>query len=234
MIEVVTVYTARKSHEKYMDFGPLLECQKKTAEKWGHKHVVVSDQKLKGMNVFNTELPASLMQAILAGQIAYLEAWDEKSAIVLVDVDCLVARSLEHAFILPFDLGLTNREDPRCPINNGAMYIKPGNKAAVLAFFRAALAICKSHWGGDQEAISYVAAPVPIGQQIVARHFGELTLRLAFFSMLSHNCIPRYFGVRHKKNPYIVHFKGEERKSWMKFYAYKFILNDAGGLRAAN
>lgn len=217
-IQVVSFYAPRVGHEKWIDYLPHLRLQKATAEKFGHRHIVISDQKFSGFETFPVDLPRSLMLAILSGQIAFLKRWDGESPVVLVDADCLIARSLKDAFDGTFDLGLTNREDLRCPINNGAMYIA-GNKPKVVEFFERSLAICQKHWGGDQEAISQAAAPVPIGHGVENRD----GLRLGFFSMLSHNVVPKAMGVRHKKNPFVVHFKGE-RKSWMETYARNFIL----------
>jgi hypothetical protein len=219
-IDIVTVYTPRPSHEKFMDFLPLIRLQKATAEKFGYRHLVVSDQEIKGCNVVQTQMPATLMLAIMAGQVAYLrDHWDGERCVVLLDCDCLIARPLDDVFRLPFDLGLTNREDLKSPINNGAMYIS-GNKPKVLEFFERAQSLTAKHWGGDQEAISKAAAPVPKDHRIECRD----GLRIAFLSMRAYNCIPRERGVKHKKNPYVVHFKGEERKPWMETYARSFIL----------
>lgn len=226
MIEVVTFYSPRPGHEKLIaDFGRLMILQKKTAEKFGHRHVVISDRQFKHLNVCQVSLPESLMKAILAGQVAYLEQWSGEHPVVMVDADCLIARNLAEAFWLPFDLGLTNREHDSARINNGAMYIAPGNKPAVLRFFKGALASCQDHWGGDQEAISRMAEPIPLGHCIEARRYEgiDAPLRMGFFSMKTHNVVPTMPGVRHKKNPYVVHFKGD-RKQWMELYASKFIL----------
>lgn len=220
MIEVVTVYAPRKNHEKYVDFRPLMLYQKQSVETYGHRHVVVSDMPaISKLNVLYRELPHSLMLAIIAGQIAYLEQWSGEHAVLLADVDCLVARPLEAAFDGSFDLGLTNRDNPVAPINNGAMYVAPGCKDAVLKFFHKAQALCKKHWGGDQEAIALAAAPIPKDHCVHVRD----GLRVGFFSMQTHNCVPRCQGLRHKKNPYVVHFKGD-RKGWMETYLRAFIL----------
>jgi hypothetical protein len=220
MTEVVTFFAPRPGHKKWMNYLPLIKLQKATAQKFGHKHVVISDTKLKDFDVFFVTVPQSLMFAILEGQIAYLEAWSGETNLVLVDVDCLVARNLDSAFDGSFDIGMTNREHDRAPINNGAIYISAGAKEKALAFFRKSLSFCHHEWGGDQEAISKAAAPVPKNQVVIERD----GTRFAFLSMLTHNVVPRLPGVRHKKHPYIVHFKGVERKEWMGLYAKRFIL----------
>lgn len=223
MIEVVSVYTPHPTHEKFQDFLTMLRLQKRTAEKFGHRHLVVSDQDLagEGLNVIRAELPTSLMQAIVVGQMVYLrEHWDGEHSAVLVDADCLIARNLAQAFG-DWHLGLTNRDDDRSPVNNGAMYVN-GNKPAVLNFFEKVLHFTKNHWGGDQEAVSKAAAPVPRASHYVEER--SMGLMLAFLEMRSHNVIPREPGLRHKSNPFIVHFKGTERKAWMRTYAERFIL----------
>ena len=223
MIEVVTVYTPRPNHEKFMDYTPLLLCQKKTVEKFGHRHVVVSDQPYPDLNVLQADLSFPLMVSILKGQIAYLEQWTGDHPVVLADVDCLIGRSLNEAFG-DFDIGLTNRDNPKAPINNGAMYIGPGNKKGVLAFFNKALSLCKNHWGGDQEAIAQAAAPVPIGHNTQMRTIDGVNVYIAFMSMARLNVVPRLPGIRHMSNPFVIHFKGTDRKAWMLQYANAFIL----------
>lgn len=222
MIEVVSVYTPHPTHEKFQDFEAMLRLQKRTAEKFGHRHLVVSNVALVGLNVIHAdigELP--LMQAIVTGQLEYLKNhWDGDHSAVLVDADVLIARNLAQAFG-DWHLGLTNREEVKAPINNGAMYVN-GNKPAVLNFFTKALAYTKNHWGGDQEAISKAAGPVPQTGHFTEERAGGLLL--AFLPMRSHNVIPREPGLRHKSNPFVIHFKGLERKAWMQTYAERFIL----------
>jgi hypothetical protein len=226
MIEVVTVFAPRGEASNWEHYLPLLMLQKRTAEKFGHEHVVVCDRALKGFVVQPTQLPQSLMKAQIAGQVAYLERWDDSHPFVFVDADCLIARDLAPAFDGTFDIGLTIRNDVNCPVNNGAMYFNPGARAFALEFFRLALEQCEDHWGGDQEAISRVAAPAVLEPHIVARvaptmrrHAG----RIAFLSMRSHNVIPKEEGRRHKSDPFVVHFKGAT-KAWAKTYADRFIL----------
>jgi len=48
-------------------------------------------------------------------------------------------------------------------------------------------------------------------------------LRLAFLNGLDYNVSPKNEGVRHKRNPFVVHFKGET-KAWMARYAREFVL----------
>jgi hypothetical protein len=221
MIEVVTVYTPRPGHSKFTDFLPLLDLQKQTCEKFGHKHVVVSDVDIPGFNVWKTAMPHSLMAAIMTGQSNYLqEGWSGQNPLVLVDVDCLVARDLRAAFDGTFDLAITSRpDDAKSPVNNGAMYCGTGNPNGVRLFFMRAQRLCKKHWGGDQEAIAAAASPIPSAHGV----YDRAGLRILFASMRTHNVVPAKEGARHKCSPFIVHFKGD-RKDWMATYANSFIL----------
>lgn len=219
MIEVVTVFAGRDEYPRWRDYLPLLDLQRRTVERVGHRHVVVSDAPIEGFNCFLTELPESLMHLQLEGQLAYLRQWGGEDHVVLVDADCLVGRDLRAAFDGRFDIGLTRRDNESSPINNGAMYIAAGAQAAAVAFFTRALGFCKEHWGGDQEAIAQAAAPVPRMYTVKRRN----EARIAFLSMRSHNVTPEKEGARHAHSPFVVHFKGD-RKHWMRRYAEEFLL----------
>lgn len=226
-IDVVTFFTPRPgTKHSVVDYGKLLKWQKASAETFGHRHILISDHIYKGMNCWRptVPLPQSLMKAILVGQIDYIEhGWDGTTPTVLADIDCLIARSLDGAFDGQFDLGLTSRPHDSARINNGAMYLG-GNKAGVAAFFKQALEYCGDHWGGDQEAISRAAEPIPPGHGNMQTedHNG---LRLRFLPMLNYAVSPDAEGIKHvNANPFIIHFKGLKCKPWMKTYAQKFIL----------
>lgn len=221
-VEVCTVFAPRPEHEKWRDdYIDLLALQKRTAERFDHRHTVVTDVPMPQFNCLTTHLPLSLMKAILLGMIRRLEA-PVLSHLVLVDADCLIARSLDEAFPNnDFDLLLTRRLNDKSPINNGAMYIHRDGATRALHFFRAAYDRCADHWGGDQEAISDVAAPVPTDDRIEER----CGARVSFVSMRKHAAVPKRQGTYHQSNPFIVHFKGDT-KPWAKEYASKFILCD--------
>lgn len=220
-VEVVTIWAPRPEVPQYRDYTKLMLLQRDTARKFGHLHTVVTDcSHLVGFDTLRVPLPSNLMQAQIAGQVAFLQSWDGSHPIVFLDADCLIARDLSEVFDGSFDIGLTSRIDEVAPINNGAMYIAAGAKDAALEFFGRALDMCEEHWGGDQEAISRAAAPVPL-QPCIEERGG---VRFRFFSMLTHNVIPKVEGARHHNNPYVVHFKGMNKKDWASTYARKFIL----------
>lgn len=223
-VEVVTVFAPRPDHPKWMDYLPGMRLQKRTAEKFGCRQVVVTDAELDGFDTIKVDLPKSLMKAILVGQIAYLEQWDDSHCVMLIDADCLLARDPLSAFTNhgEYDLGLTWRADPRCMINNGAMYAMAGSKRRVLSFFRHALSMCGDHWGGDQESISMAAQPDPQDEWGKGERLGCV---VQFLPMRHFNCTPGRDGAKVlDPPPYVVHFKGEHRKAWMATYAEKHIL----------
>lgn len=224
-VEVVTVWAPRPEHSQWRDdYLELLELQAQTAHRFGHRHTVMTDADDEtGLPTYSdkvhVKLPQELMLALIAGVVARLERRCS-SHLVFVDVDVLIGRCLLDAFQLPFDIGLTRRVNEKAPINNGVMYVNKTGVAAALLFFQRALNICKTHWGGDQEAISTVAAPVPLEDGVVEdRWFGKV----AFLSMLNYNCVPKSKGNPHR-DPFAIHFKGNT-KEWAHEYAYSFLLN---------
>jgi hypothetical protein len=234
MIDVVTVFAPRPEHPQWRDYLPLLRLQRDAAQHFGHHHLVVTDdaESMREFETLQVDLPKSLMHAQLAGQVAYLEQWVEGGGnpAVFVDADCLITRALDSAFDGSFDIGLTHRDDEKSPINNGAMYLSGNQRRHVLLFFRGALAICGDHWGGDQEAISAMAAPVPklSADKEERKRAGTIIedrdgLRIGFLNGLDYNVSPKVEGARHARNPFVVHFKGET-KAWMGTYARRFVL----------
>lgn len=220
MIEVVTVWAPRPDHAKFFDYTPLLRCQRHTARRVGHKQVVVTETAHKDFDCLVTgPLSASLMHAILEGQLAYMRQWSDQHPVVMVDADCIVIRDLKEAFTGDWDMAMTWRDNDVSPIQNGAMYFAPGSRAAAIELFTAALGYCGTHWGGDQEAISRAVAPVPRKNQIT-RRFGK---RFGFLSCEYHN--HTFAGQPHKlaRDRFIEHFKGEHRKAWTLEFVKRFL-----------
>lgn len=220
-VEVVTVWAPRPNHEKWRDGGgylSLLNLQRKTAKHFGHFHTLVTDDaSFEGALV--TKLPENLMKAMLAGVIARLERPAEHD-LALFDMDVLVNRPLDPIFASRrFDLGLTNRHDPVAPINNGAMFVPARSRERALAFFQAALDECEEHWGGDQEAISRMAAPVP--EPNIDQVLERRGLRLWFMRGKVYAAVPKVQNAPHKS--FTVHFKGDT-KDWAAQYARTRIL----------
>ena len=221
-VQVCTVWCPRPKHEKWRDdYLHIMALQKQTAERFGHDHLVVTDgPAIDGFNCLTVrDMPDSLMRAMIAGAIERL-AQPVDSHILLVDVDVLIAKPLDEAFTGEWDLGLTYRENEVAPINNGVMYLHRGGENAARRFFSRALARCKDHWGGDQEAISQEAQPVPQRDCVKVREGG---LRLGFLNTKKHAAVPKAHLSKHDKETFAVHFKGDTKK-WLEDYANNFLL----------
>jgi hypothetical protein len=219
MIEVCTVFTAQPDHPKWRDdFYDLLSAQRDSALRVGHTHKVMTNKPIAGFDCELVDLGTDLMRAMIIGVIKRLER-PVATHIVFVDVDVLINRPLGVVFRkrVGFDLALTIRANEAAPVNNGVMYVRCTGAARALMFFRAALDLCLPHWGGDQEAISQAAAPVPVEQGIGKRNGCDL----AFLSTKHYAPTPKNADAFHEGAP-AVHFKGDT-KQWMLPYARAFL-----------
>lgn len=228
-VEVVTVWAPRRHHEKWRDdYCDLITLQRRTVLHFGHTHTVVTDDSrmTEDGDALVVKLPDEVMPAMIAGVLERLER-PVTCDLVFVDTDVLVNRDLHDAFEpRDFELALTNRIHELAPINNGVMLISRHGTEQARAFFTDALAVCGTHWGADQEAISAVAAPVPEPwQRTVIRRprYG----RIAFVNMKQYAVVPKERGAYHRKNPFMVHFKGAT-KDWAQEYAQRFIFGNEG------
>lgn len=225
-IHVVTVLAPREPIDgapapTWQEYLPLLRLQRDSARWYGHKHSVVTDADLGAeFDLFRTHLDVDLMRAMIAGVIAKLQAGGS-SHLVFLDVDCLIARNLEPVFTENlWDIGLTHRENEVSPINNGAMYVRAEAIPQAIAFFKRAWALCGTHWGADQEAISKAAHPVPKDDCVIARN----GMRIGFLNMKRYAAVPKNHLSKHGGETYVVHFKGKT-KEWMADYANAFIFS---------
>lgn len=221
MLDVVAVWAPRLKHPKWRDYAPLMALQHQTVVRAGHRHVVVAERATDvpaDYTVVMAELPDSLMHAILAGQLAYVRQWSGDYPFVLADLDCMVCRDLAPVFDGSFDIGLTRRDNPVAPIQNGAMYFAAGCKPAAIAFLERALELCGAHWGGDQEALAQAVAPVP-AEPCLQTRFGA---RFAFFSTRLLNYSPKAGRFKRNDKRFIAHFKGET-KDMAAHYAKVFL-----------
>lgn len=199
----------------------LSSIQERTANYFGHAYTLMTDDPgLYGGCTRHVELPKDFMPAMIAGVIERLKQ-PAIGHLVFVDLDVLIARGLDSAFTGDFDLGLTRRINAISPINNGVMYVNQGSQKVALSFFTKALAVCGTHWGGDQEAISQVASPVPAMDDKIKLRYGA---RVKFLNMKRYATVPKARGVKHHHLPYAIHFKGDI-KMWMEEYAENFILS---------
>lgn len=207
----------------------MLRLQRDSARWFGHRHTVITDANLGAeFDTLRTPLDADLMPAMISGVLARLRSGGPASHIVFLDCDCLVLKNLEEAFEGDlFDIGLTYRANAVAPINNGAMYVNVSGIPAALGFFQHAWALCGTHWGADQEAISKAAAPVPQKDRMAVRR----GCRVGFLNMKRYAAVPKSHLSQHGAESFVAHFKGQTKR-WMEDYATAFIFQgEASGAR---
>lgn len=219
-VDVVSVWVPRPKHEKWRDYMPLLALQALTVEHFRHGHIIMCDQHVRdgslkglrpGVRLVHFQAEDSLMRAILQGQLAFFEQWDEARPIVLVDLDCVVCENLCGAFdFVPGDwlMGFTVRPNNIAPIQNGAMYFAPGSRDAAIKLFTKALSMCGDHWGGDQESIAKALAPVPHGPGLIDKRFG---VSVAWLCPDQFNYSPKAIRQKPVRGRFIAHFKGDSK-----------------------
>lgn len=157
-----------------------------------------------------------LMNWILAAQLQFIESDFFNQDSVLFSPDALIVRPLEQIFEQDFDIGFTVRDNPRWPINNGVIFLKPQNKEKIADYWKFAISVCKSYpvetqkWYGDQQSVHEVYAQ--------GSH-EQIGLNVKLLPCAKYNASPRLGPVDHEllKYAYIVHFKGK-RKPLMKEY----------------
>lgn len=207
-MEVVTVWAPRPDHPKWQNYLPLLDLQIKTAKRAGHHHRVVTDAELHGYTKLHVDLPKPLLRAIVTAQLAYMKQWDASHRVVLLDVDCMVVRNLHPAFT-GFDVGLTIRDHPTQPVQNGVMFFEATQKAkaAAIEMLERTLEICGTQWGEDQEALAQVVdSPGRPGREI---RFGA---QFEFIHIERHNHADKSNPRRRlSRLVFIEHFKGDTK-----------------------
>lgn len=211
MLEVATFWAPRPEHEKWRgDYLALLELQKRTVRRRGHRHVVVSDVEIPGFDVMRVDLPQPLMKAITSAQLAYLKAWSGKHRVVLLDVDCIICNDLNTAFDGSWDIGLTVRDHDTQPVQNGVMYFESGAQPSAVEMLERTLAGCEDWWGADQAALAQAIGPVPpsVALPLIEKRLG---VRVGFLSTERHNFTAK--TVPHKvKDRLVMHFKGNRKQ----------------------
>lgn len=232
-VHVCSVFAPRdpiaETHPPWAEYIPMLRLQRDSARWFGHRHTVITDANLDSeFDTLRTPLDADLMPAMISGVLARLQSGGPASHIVFLDCDCLVLKNLDEAFEGElFDVGLTHRANDVAPINNGAMYVNASGIPAASGFFRHAWALCGTHWGADQEAISKAAEPVPHKDCVAVRR----GCRIGFLDMKRYAAVPKRHLSQHGGESFVAHFKGQTKR-WMEDYANAFIFQgEARGAR---
>ena len=153
-----------------------------------------------------------LMQAIVAGQLAYLRLIGTgEGGAIFVGVDCMFLKDPSPAFDGgDWDVGVTVGPYSPQGLNNGAVLMPAGKSDAAAAFYSLALANCPEEWPGDQTAIYRVCAPI-LRPPATADRNG---IRVRFFGMDTMNLPPACVDDPGIAGATMLHFKGA-RKEFM-------------------
>ncbi|MFN4283511.1 MAG: hypothetical protein ACK4NA_12815 [Alphaproteobacteria bacterium] len=220
-MNVVSFLAPRPRHPKWrQDYGRCLDLQRRWCERYGYRHIVVTDApgaiEELGCAAFHADLPVSLMPATLAGQLAYLESPAFDVDTLLTGADCLVSRAAAAVFAEDsWDIAVTTHPFADCHLNTGAIFCRKSAAPTIAALWRAALELCGDEWGDDQLALQAVLrAPLWPGV------YGRIGHRLRVFSCATHNWAPE-----RPDEPCaaaVAHFRGD-RKRYMALWAERHM-----------
>lgn len=224
-MNIVSFYAPRRDHPFFQDYTPFLEILRASCKKWGHRHIVITDDAQVGEfpegtldytqgDAFVVDLPDNLMKAITRGQLAYLLSPLAKEDTVLVGADCVLARDPAEVFDLPFDIAFTTGPFSDCILNTGAIYIRGGADAAHI--WVRAFAGMGEKWGDDQLALAAVVHPTLYPSVVCGN---GPTIR--FLPVDPYNLAPEYPDDDCTRGV-VLHFRGP-RKAWMKDYCAKWL-----------
>lgn len=210
-MNIVSFYAPRPEHPYSQDYTPFLNLLRASCERFGHRHIVLTDDASVGADAYVADLPRSLMKATIAAQLAYLsDPQFSDVPTLLTGADCVLARDPTS---LECDSDITITTDDRfhdCRMNCGAIYIR---RPALLApVWADALARCGDEWGDDQ--ISVYAA-IKASDLICA----ELPCDPC-------NLAPNHPGDDCRRGV-VLHFRGA-RKQWMVDYCHHWLGLGAG------
>lgn len=210
MMRVVSFFAPRPDHPFFQDYQPFLNLLRLSCERFGHQHLVLTDDPSVGDDAYVTELPRSLMKATIAAQLAYLD--DPQFANVptlFTGADCVLARDPAQIDTRGVDLVIT--VDDRfqdCRMNCGAMFI-PRPKS-VRWVWREALKRCGDDWGDDQISLYSVIDEMRANWL----HVREIPCD-------PHNLAPDHPADDCRRGT-VLHFRGA-RKDWMEAYCQYWL-----------
>lgn len=155
---VASFYAPRPEHPFFQDYTPFLNLLRLSCEKFGHQHVVLTDDPAVGDDAYVTDLPRSLMKATVAAQYAWLsDLRNANTPTLLTGADCVLGRdpvcmALAHGRgTLPDIVITTDDRFQDCRMNCGAIYIP--QPSVVAPVWKAALDACGDVWGDDQTSV---------------------------------------------------------------------------------
>lgn len=215
MINVVSFFAPRTEHPLYQDYTPYLNLLRESCEKYGHRHLVLTDDASLGVDAYVVpDLPRSLMKAVTAAQAAYLADPEfSHTPTLLVGADCVLARDPAEVFEgADFDLGITVCDEfLDCRMNTGAIFVP--RPCLVSEIWEEALAHVGDDWGDDQTSLYRAICERPTHGVFspVVREFPVDPYNLA--PVHPHDDCTR--GM-------VLHFRGR-RKAWMTDYCKNWL-----------
>lgn len=220
-MNIVSFYAPRPEHPFFRDYTPFLDLLRLSCERFGHQHLVLTDDPAVGDDAYVTPLPRSLMKATIAAQLAYLV--DPQFANVptlLTGADCVLARDPTQIDTRGVDLVITTDDRFQdCRMNCGAIFI-PRPKS-VRWVWREALKRCGNDWGDDQTSLYSVIDEM--------RHNW---LHVREIPCDPHNLAPDHPGDDCRRGT-VLHFRGA-RKDWMVPYCHHWLgLGEGASVKAA-
>lgn len=209
-MNIVSFFAPRPEHPFFQDYTPFLNLLRLSCERFGHRHIVLTDDASVGDDAYVVDLPRSLMKATIAAQLAYLsDPQFADTPTLLTGADCVLAndpmRMADH------DADMVITVDDRfldCRMNCGAIYIsRPADLAAV---WRGALEHCGDEWGDDQTSL-----------YSVIEECRRDWLAVREVPCDPHNLAPNHPGDDCRRAT-VLHFRGP-RKAWMVDYCHKWL-----------
>ena len=217
-MHVVSFWAPRPEHPFYQDYTPYLDILRASCEKFGHRHIVITDDETIP-DAFVAEMPENLMKAIIQGQLAYLKSGLADEDTVFVGADCVLANDPAEVFKEEFDVAFTTGRFADCIINTGAIYIRSG--ADAVPIWAQALATMGEEWGDDQKALAAVVDPIEVSGVNVKAYQVVGGLSVLFLPVDPYNLAPDYPDDDCTRGV-VLHFRGV-RKLWMQDYCAKWL-----------
>ena len=210
-MNVVSFYAPRPDHPFFMDYRPLLALLRESCDRYGHKHLALTDDPTLEDGYLVPDLPHNLMRAFLMAQHAYLQRETEPT--LLTGADCVLAQdpAVFAGLCGDADILVTIGPFDDCPLNMGAIYIP--NPAKVAPVWADAITRCAGEWGDDQRAF-------------LAALMASDGIKVKDVPVDPYNLAPEYPGDDCRRGV-VLHFRGP-RKAWMTAYCKEWLDLGAG------
>lgn len=199
---VASFYAPRFDKWPGCNYDELLLLLDASCRRLGLRHVVISDgPRPVPLETALVDLPANLMQAILAGQMQFLAA--TPGPVLLVGADCLLTRDPRPYLVN--DIAITVGRFADCRMNTGAIWIADGPRCAQP--WRVAYGRRPMQWGEDQT--------------FLYKAIQDSGLAVTEMRCEDHNAAPdNVFDPAGM--PTVIHFRGV-RKKWMAAWASRHL-----------